>query len=97
MVNVLNINLQLNKLRKLLSSSTTDISWSNYDSVGAILEELSFLENGMRNMKEDAFKEMLFLLAPTNNLQEISISSGWADEFLDIADNLEKEIHHHIK
>lgn len=97
MRNLTKVNLQLNKLRNLLSSPTTNISWSRFDSVDDILKKLDSLENGMVNRNEDSFKEMLFLLAPTNDFQEISISSGWADEFLSIADDLEKEIRHFIK
>ena len=88
------IVFQLNRLKKYLLHPDTDISWSYIDDVNEIIERIDLLEKGIRNGNDTAFKELLYLLAPTNDLQEISISSGWGDEFLDIAESLEKQIHY---
>lgn len=79
-LNIFQINKQLDELTNLLMS------------VDEVLEELSVLKKGINEGNSDDCKKMLFLLAPTGSLQEISISSGWGDEFLVIAESLEKEL-----
>lgn len=90
------ITSQLNRLEKLLLRPETDVSWSNFNCVDEVLNKISALENDINNRKTDSFNELLFLLAPTADLQEISISSGWAEEFLDIAEKIEKQISHYL-
>lgn len=35
-------------------------------------------------------QELRILLAPTGNLQELSIDCGWGDEFCELAEKIEK-------
>ena len=61
------------------------VYWSSYDSADEAITELEALEKKIFNRDKDAIKRLLYLLAPTACIQEISISSGWGHEFLPIA------------
>ena len=80
---------QLRKLKVLLSSPTTDVMWSTFETPEEVILTLVRLENGVLNEDQASVRELLFLLAPTGALQEISISSGWGEEFLCIAESIE--------
>lgn len=96
-VNFLVVNSQFDKLKELLLDENTDVSWSNYENVNAVFKDLDFLQKGITRKDIDSCKEMLLLLAPTSSLQEISISSGWGNEFLEIATSLERELKDYAK
>jgi len=84
---------QLHRLKELLSVPTTDLVWqSRYSTSEEAISDLELLEKGVLNNDQASVDELLFLLAPTGSLQEISISSGWGQEFLDIAAALELEL-----
>ena len=88
-MNIPEIQKQLFRLKDLLSLPSTDVIWSSYDSPTEVINELDMLENGILNNDRVSVEKLLFLLAPTGDLQEISISSGWGREFLVIAEALE--------
>lgn len=96
-MNFLVINSQFDKLKKLLQDKNTDVSWSNYENVNAVLKDLDYLQKGITRKNIDSCREMLLLLALTGSLQEISISSGWGYEFLEIATSLERELKNYAK
>ena len=80
---------QISRLKYLLSLPNVDVAWSRYDCADEVIKDLELLEKGVLNRDEDAISQLLYLLAPTGALQEISIGSGWGEEFLIIADILE--------
>ena len=88
-MNIESAQEQIARLKYLISLPSTDICWSSYNSVNDAIEELEKLEKGIAKQDEKSINKLLFLLLPTGELQEISISSGWADEFLVIAERLE--------
>ena len=86
------IKEQISRLKYLLSLPDTDVCWSNYNNAEEAIKELETLEKGILNQDKNAVNSLLFLLLPTACLQEISISSGWGDEFLGIAERLENAL-----
>ena len=80
---------QLSILKNLLSQPTTDVCWSSYDSPLEVISDLNLLEKGILDNDRTAADNLLLLMAPTNDLQEISISSGWGDEFICISKAIE--------
>jgi len=80
---------QLDRLICLLSQPSADICWTRYETADEVIEELQTIESQILQNDNAAIKRLLHLLAPTGALQEISISSGWGYEFLDIAASLE--------
>jgi len=91
-LNIKTIKKEMDKLKHLLSLPSVDVCRSSYDSADEAIAELELLETGVINQDENAISRLLFLLLPTSDLQEISISSGWGTEFLNIAEVLEKEL-----
>ena len=83
---------QISRLKNLLSLPTTDVVWSSYNSADEAIKDLEEIEKGLKNSDKNVVDRLCYLLSPTGSLQEISISSGWGYEFLDIADALEKAV-----
>lgn len=80
----------LSEVKGLVNSPDTDISWSGYDSITDLLSDIdSFIEKARRH--DASFtKDLKMLFAPTGPLQEISISSGWGHEFIELSLTIDK-------
>jgi hypothetical protein len=91
-MNITEVIIQIVRLKTLISLPTTDVGWSAYTSADEALKDLEEIENGLKELDKDAVDKLCFLLLPTADLQEISISSGWGDEFLIIAEAIEKAL-----
>lgn len=83
---------QIARLIDLLKMPDTDVVWSSYDTPGEAVRELEALRPKILAGDPEATARMRLLVAPTGDLQEISISSGWGEEFLGIADAIEKSL-----
>jgi hypothetical protein len=74
----------------LLSRPGNDFAWSSWNGgEEASLEiwgHIAELQAGGLPKKMD----LTILFAPTGNLQEVSLSSGWGDEFLELATRFDK-------
>nr|WP_321989298.1 hypothetical protein [Desulfuromonas acetoxidans] len=75
---------------ELVSLPDNDFSWSSWESFDAARSEMkdmiSLLEQGC--LPERVKVSVLF--APTGPLQEVSLSSGWAETFLKVAEKYDK-------
>jgi hypothetical protein len=78
----------LNEARILIARDGTDFLWSSWidqeHAVSEIDSVIASLENGF-------VPEIGVLFAPTGPIQEVSLSSGWGDEFLELAERFDKE------
>ncbi|MBU1069592.1 hypothetical protein KJ975_08495 [Myxococcota bacterium] len=74
---------------ELLSMEDNDFSWSSWENQAAAVAEvqsiLSVIEAGEL---PDRIKVSV-LFAPTGPIQEVSLSSGWADPFLKVAEHFD--------
>ena len=91
-MNILLIKHQVNSLKNLLLLPGTDFLWSNYDNAQQLIQKLDCLVYELEQSERSAAEQLLFLLAPTGAIQEISLQSGWGNEFLAIAEVLETEL-----
>jgi hypothetical protein len=75
----------LREARALLALPGNDFAWSSWADAGATLAELdrqiATIESGQLPPRLD----LVVLFAPTGPMQEVSLSSGWATEFLAVA------------
>jgi hypothetical protein len=75
----------LREARSLLAIPGNDFAWSSWADAAAALTELdqhiATIEKGELPPELD----LTVLFAPTGPIQEVSLSSGWADEFLALA------------
>lgn len=71
--------------RRLLAMQDNEYSWSSWldseDALSEIDQILSALRSGV--LPPPLTLEVLF--APTGPIQEVSLSSGWGNEFLELA------------
>jgi len=84
-------------VRNIIQKTESNMVWSSYNSEDELLR---ILDNHMvRLITVDFSKvdELVSLFLPTSDLQEISISSGWGDEYLILADRFDKAIKDVIK
>jgi hypothetical protein len=76
--------------RDLLKRPDNDFSWSSWrDSADAVRE----IDRLILRIRADDIPKRIdidVLFAPTGPIQEVSLSSGWAGDFLTLADQFDK-------
>jgi hypothetical protein len=82
----------LEDVRRLLSLPDNDFAWSSWndcnDAVGEIDTNLSALRAGVQPEK----LTLQVLFAPTGPIQEVSLSSGWGNEFIELANRFDSAL-----
>jgi hypothetical protein len=79
----------IREARALVALPGNDFAWSDWSSVDSALEEL---DNHIALLERGSLPPLLalkILFAPTGSLQEVSIQSGWAEEFLQLAERFD--------
>src|SRR4051812_22720970 len=75
-----------------LSRPDSDFAWSTWedskDAVSELSAHIAALDAGKLPPKPD----LTVLFAPTGPIQEVSISSGWGDEFLLLAERFDRAV-----
>jgi hypothetical protein len=72
----------LREARALLALPGNDFAWSSWADAPAALAELDRLIAAVASGPLPPRLDLMVLFAPTGPMQEVSLSSGWADEFL---------------
>jgi len=82
----------LNQARQLLALAENDFAWSSWENAAAALAEVDRLVSDLeRDILPDKLTlEVLFV--PTGPIQELSLSSGWAKLFLELAERFDAAI-----
>ena len=75
----------LREVRSLLARPGNDFAWSSWVDADAALAEVDRLIAALEAGRLPSRLAVSALFAPTGPLQEVSLSSGWADEFLALA------------
>lgn len=73
----------LRQARVLLALESNDFSWSSWKDQNHAISEIDSITISLEN---GSIPEIGVLFAPTGPIQEVSLSSGWAQEFLDLAE-----------
>jgi hypothetical protein len=71
--------------RRRLAAPDNDFSWSGWATCEEALGEIDNVIAKLEAGQMPAPLQMQVLFAPTGPIQEVSISSGWGDEFLKLA------------
>jgi hypothetical protein len=71
--------------RSLLEQPDNDFSWSSWEDAEAALREIDGLVAELDHGRAPPRLTLAVLFAPTGPIQEVSLSSGWAGEFLALA------------
>lgn len=75
----------LDETLKWLALPTNDFAWSSWQDSRAAIEELSQYQQEFLHGNFTSLPQLKTLFAPTGPIQEVSLSSGWAEEFLKLA------------
>ncbi len=66
-----------------------DFSWSSWLDRADAIQELEGILVALRSGVSPRHLSIAFLFAPTGPMQEVSLSSGWGEAFLTLADRLD--------
>jgi hypothetical protein len=82
----------LRDAKSLISRPGNDFFWSEWDTASVALAEIQEIEEQIANNDFSHLFDLEVIFAPTGSMQELSISSGWADDFLSLANRFDKAI-----
>lgn len=79
----------LREARGLLAHPGNDFSWSSWETQADALAEIDRQITAVEAGRLPPEPDLAVLFAPTGPIQEVSVSSGWAEEFLEVADRFD--------
>lgn len=79
----------LRETRALLALPDNDFAWSTWDSASEALAELDGFISDIEAGHAFEGLKLSSLFAATADIQEVSLSSGWADEFCRVAERFD--------
>jgi len=79
----------LESVKKLILEPRTDISWSTFNSKDELIIEIDAHIQKLRLRDFSKVKDLVLLFAPTSDFQEISLSSGWGNHYLNISERFD--------
>jgi len=82
----------LEETRRLLALPDNDFAWSSWDDCEDALDELDKLLSSLRSGSLEGEQTMRVLFAPTGPIQEVSLSSGWEDDFIELANRFDDAV-----
>jgi hypothetical protein len=78
----------LREARVFLALDGNDFSWSSWRDQNQAISEIDSIITELEN---GSVPDIRVLFAPTGPIQEISLSSGWGHEFIELAERFDKE------
>ncbi len=63
-------------------TASTDLLWTNYNSVDELRAEIDTIEDLLMNREKQGLQFLGYLFAPTGTLQEIAMQNDWIQEYL---------------
>ena len=79
----------LETVKKLILEPRTNISWSIFDSKDELIIEIDAHIQKLKLRDFSKVKDLILLFAPTSDFQEISLSSGWSNHYLNISERFD--------
>lgn len=78
----------LKETRAFLALESNDFSWSSWRDQDQAIAEIDSI---IAELENGSVPDIRVLFAPTGSIQEVSLSSGWGREFLELAERFDKE------
>jgi len=78
----------LKEARALLALESNDFSWSSWKDQNQAISEIDSI---IAKLENGSIPDMRVLFAPTGPIQEVSLSSGWGNQFMELAERFDKE------
>ena len=82
----------LRESRAFLALPGNDFAWSSWQDAPAAFREIDGLISRIESGDLPNRSDIEFLFLPTGPVQEVSVSSGWGQEFLDLASRLDAAV-----
>lgn len=79
----------LRDVRRLLSLPDNNFIWSPWKGIQDATDEIDGLIGALEAGDGSVIDRLETLFAPTGAIQEVSVSSGWDQEFLELADRFD--------
>ena len=79
----------LEESRALLAAADNDFTWSSWQDRDDALHEIDGLLAEVRSGMFPSALALHVLFAPTGPIQEVSLSSGWGDTFIELAERFD--------
>lgn len=84
----------LQQVIQVLDLPGTDVSWSRYNNVEEVIEDINQHIDRLRRGDLSKMEDLTLLFAPTGSLQDISINNGWGEAFLHLAARFDRATEH---
>ena len=78
----------MKETRAYLAREENDFSWSSWSNADQAIAEIDSI---IAALEIGSIPPIGVLFAPTGPIQKVSLSSGWRNEFLKLADRFDKE------
>lgn len=82
----------LEAVKKLILEPRSNLSWSTFDSKDELVFEIDAHIHKLRGKDYSNVKALILLFTPTSDFQEISLSSGWGNEYLNLSERFDNAI-----
>ena len=79
----------LREARQLLARPANNFDWSAWENADAALREIDAVVQTLDTGGQPDSLQLRVLFGPTGPIQEVSISSGWGDTFLTLAERFD--------
>ena len=82
--------------RGYLAIAENDFAWSSWESQASALDEIDGLIHALQSGGGIDTLNLRCLFAPTGPIQEVSLSSGWAQVFIELANKFDAILDEYI-
>ena len=82
--------IEIIKIVRNKITDNTDIVWTKYNNTVELQMHIDKNLNLLENGDKQALEEFKHLFMPTSTFQEISISNGWGEEYLELAERFDE-------
>ncbi len=79
----------LTELKKRISDDS-DVAWTRFNTVQELRDHIDDFISRLQHGDKDVLNEINIDFAPTSTFQELSISNGWSDDFMKLADQFDR-------
>ena len=87
---MINELIKMIELIKNKISDSSDVIWTQYETAKEFRDDLDRYITRLTLNDKSCLEDMKVLFAPTGSLQEHSISNGWSDEYVRVAEQFDK-------
>lgn len=72
-------------IRNTVNHPEIDLCWSKYNDLAELLKQIDFYIGSLEQADVSIMKDLSYFFAPTGSLQEISMSNGWGQKFIELS------------